>query len=92
MNDPYGIWFHEAEPQFYNPDFKNKSNSCVPHWMCTNCEVGLQVIEYCLQCPKCGLIVIKNLHTGWNGPKYPPKGSDYKYEDHYKMWMDCILA
>ena len=75
----------------YNPKFP-KENGSVPYWMCLKCSVGLREIEYCLQCPKCGLIVIKNLWPGWNGPKYPPRNSSYKFELHYQKVMDCILA
>ena len=100
--NPYGLDFNENQmlptnPRHssyhpnYNPEFP-QSNGGVPHWMCLNCKVGLEVIEYCLQCPNCGLIVLKNLHEGWNGPHYPVKKSCYDYKHHFKMWMDCILA
>ena len=104
LEDPYGIWNvnelllppwpsekRSAYHPNYNPEFP-QSNGGVPHWMCLNCKVGLKVIEYCLQCPNCGLIVLKNLHEGWNGPHYPVKKSSYDYKDHFKTWMDCILA
>ena len=81
--------------RYYHKNYNPKSSvfkDCVPHWVCLDCKGGLTVIEYCLQCPKCGLIVIKNLWTGWNGLKYPLKSSSYKYELHYKTWINCILA
>ena len=95
----YGIGFDEKQElqlsSYYHPNYNlrfPKDNGGVPHWMCVQCAVGLKVIEYCLQCPKCGLIVIKNLYSGWNGRNYPQQSSSYKYELHYKTWMDCILA
>ena len=104
MSDPYGIGFDEKwgrPPQWrprvpryhrnYNPNFKNE-NGGPPGWFCITCKVGLLEIEYCLQCPQCGLIVIKNLWIGWNNDPKLPLMSGYKYEQHYDTWMKCILA
>ena len=82
----------------YNPEFKNKNGP--QGWFCISCKTGLQVIEYCLQCPRCGLIIIKNLWQGWNdhhslprrGRRVTPQSSSYDYRVHYKNWMGCILA
>lgn len=87
MNQPRVSRYHPN----YNPKFP-KDNGGVPHWTCLKCRIGLREIEYCLQCPECGLIVIKNLREGWNGPKYPPQNSSYDYRVHYKKVMECILA
>ena len=97
--NPYGIDFGEkqtAEPKQgvsprghpphhrnYNPNFKNEDGD-PPGWFCLTCYVGLKVIEYCLQCQQCGLIVIKNLCKGWNNQGSVLCRSDYNYEEHYK--------
>jgi hypothetical protein len=61
----------------------------VKKWICLNCNVKLQVIEFCLTCPRCGMIVIKNLYHGWEGPQLK---QTYNFGIHYNQHITCILA